>query len=429
MNLTPPSRQGDKPRWRRATRLKALVASGAIAIGFAGVGLAASGSAHADPAVNYVAVGSDTIQDVMNGFALSEGAILGSYNAVNPSTATAHEVITPQKVPVGAVTPLTSCSFIRPNGSTEGAAALDFSLTQNAANLSSLAPPLVPNPPQANCVDIGRSSSAPKGNCTTVLCQSATGGLVYIPFALDAVAGAVGPTSVITNASMFTSAGTPASGPGDLQNLYGNCIAVMEGGVTYWPSGSNQAQPPGSTVINLYMPQNGSGTEKFWAGKVGVTLASDGSFSSTAFPCVHQTIQAGPNMGQAVEEHDGTAYNSDPNGYGPFSIAQWIAQSNGFNDRRHGAVLQSINGISPFTGTGTLNTAFPYTREVYNVVAFDRVVTGDANFDATLSGLLSTTSSSLCRSNITIRQYGFATLSASTPDLCGSTASTLRAVE
>jgi len=431
MNLTPPIHQGEKPRWRRATRLKSLVAAGAIAIGFAGVGLAVSGPAHADPAVNYVAVGSDTIQDVMNGFALLEGNVLGSYNAVNPVTAVAHEVITPSKVPFGSTAPLTSCSFTRPNGSTEGAAALDYSLTQNATNLNALAPPLVSNPPGSGCVDVGRSSSAPKTNCATVLCQSATGGLVYVPFALDAVAGAIGPTSVLTNAGMFTSSGTPASNPGDLQNLYGNCIAVTEGGVTYWPQGSNQTRPAGSVVIDLYMPQNGSGTEKFWAGKVGVTLASDGSFNSTQFPCVHQTILAGPSTGSAVEEHDGTAYNSDPNGYGPFSIAQFIAQTNGFGvNRLHGVVLENINGVSPFNASGQLNTAYPYTREVYNVAATDRVVNGiDSNFDSVLSGLLNGSTSALCKATITIKQYGFATLSASTPDLCGSTATTLRAVE
>ena len=35
---------------------------------------------------------------------------------------------------------------------------------------------------------------------------------------------------------------------------------------------------------------------------------------------------------------------TDPNGYGPFSIAQYISQSNGHNPRVHGAVLQDVNG-------------------------------------------------------------------------------------
>jgi len=427
MNSTPPIHLGNKPRWRRATRLKALVATGAIALGFAGVGLAASGPALADPSVNYVLTGSDTIQDVMNGFALTEGNILGSYNAVNPVDGTAHQIITPSKVPVGAVSPVTTCSFIRPNGSTEGSAALDFSLTGNTTNLNSLAPALVPGPPQANCVDIARSSSAPKSAtssaCTptpTVLCQSATGGLVFIPFALDAVAGAVGGTTNITQANLFTSA--------DLTTLYSGCNVVTEGGVTYWPSGSTVTQPAGSTVIDLYIPQNGSGTEKFWAGKVGMTLNSDGSFSSTQFPCVKQTIVGTTT---AVEEHNGLAVSTDPNGYMPFSIAQWIAQSNGIDDRRHGAVLTAINGVAPTNAGPTLNTAFPFTREVYLVTAFDRVVSGvDTNFDATLSGLLTGTSSVLCRAAFTIRQYGFSTLGTpTTTDNCGSTASTLRAVE
>ena len=64
---------------------------------------------------------------------------------------------------------------------------------------------------------------------------------------------------------------------------------------------------------------------------------------------------------------------TDPLGYGPFSIAQYISQQNPtHNPRFHGAVLQNINGVSPFTGGVTssgLNANFPITRDVYDVVS------------------------------------------------------------
>jgi hypothetical protein len=368
----------------------------------------------ADPAVNYIVTGSDTIQDVINGFALLEGNVLGSYNAVNPVTTTAHEIITPAKVPFGATTPVTNCSYARPNGSSEGFASLDFAITQ--VSLAHLATP----GPQPGCVDIARSSSGPGSFSGSGPGSSNTAGpLIYIPFALDAVAGAVGPTTNIVDANSFTTA--------ELTTMFGSCGAITVGANTYFPTQTGVTTPPGDIPIDLYAPQSGSGTLKFWASKVGLTLDSNGAPTGTSALCVHQTIIAGPSTGTAVEEHDGTAYASDPNGYGPFSIAQWIAQSNGIDDRRHGTVLTSIDGTSPFTGTGTLNTAFPYTREVFLVTAYDRVVqTNDGKFDSVLSGLLNGTGSVLCHANITLRTYGFATLSSSTPDLCGSTANSLR---
>jgi hypothetical protein len=73
---------------RHATRLKSLAMVGALTLGAAGAAFAAAAPATADPAVSYVAVGSDVTQDVINGWAavVSNGTI-GSYNAVNQSPA------------------------------------------------------------------------------------------------------------------------------------------------------------------------------------------------------------------------------------------------------------------------------------------------------------------------------------------------------
>lgn len=387
----------------RGSRLTALVAAGTTVLGIASFAVAQA-PAHADPTEVYVAVGSDTIQDVMNQYSNDLGGNeLGSYNAVNPVTATAHENITPVEGKHGV-----ACSFTRPNGSGEGENALRKSVNQNTTATQLAAPP------QQNCVDIGRSSAAPGSD------QKADGQLIFIPFALDAVTGATGPagTTAITTADSFTLT--------DLTNLYTNCTTVSEGGVTYNPNTASAGQ----VQIDLYVPQAGSGTLKFWAGKLG--------FSPTSLPaCVHQTILSGPNAGTQVEEHDGTAVASDPNGYMPFSVAQWIAQSNGHDERRHGAVLHNINGVTPCSGGacpstgGSMNTSFPVTREVYNIVQYDRVVnTGDGNFDQALASLLAGAGSSLCQDVITILNYGFAPLGTpQTTDNCGSTANTLRAFD
>jgi hypothetical protein len=393
------------PLHLRGARLKGLVVLSTAMLGFAGFAVAQAAPALADPGVSYVAVGSDTIQDVMNQFSSdAAGNEIGSYNAVNPVTGATHEVITPAKA---GSTPA-SCSFTRPNGSTEGVNALRFSINP-ATTATQLA-----NPPQPGCIDIARSSSGPGTN------QNNAGQLVYIPFALDAVTGATGPATAgggalatnITTADSFTLT--------DLVNLYTNCQTVTEGGVTYNPNTASGSQ----VQINLYIPQAGSGTRSFWATTLG--------FNATTPPaCVHDTIQAGADAGQPVEEHDGTAFATDPNGYGPFSIAQWISQRNGHNDRRHGAVVHNINAISPFSNgnpaTGALNTSFPITREVYNVVQYSRVATGGANFDPALASLLVGTNSLLCQDSLTIRAYGFAVLGASTTDTCGSIANSLRA--
>ncbi|MBV9447141.1 MAG: hypothetical protein JO345_14770 [Streptosporangiaceae bacterium] len=398
MKLKPSIRLGG-----RRSRLTAMVAAGTTVLGIASFAVAQA-PAHADPTEVYVAVGSDTIQDVMNQYSNDLGGNeLGSYNAVNPVSAVAHENITPVEGKHGV-----SCNFTRPNGSTEGENALRKSINQTTTATQLAAPP------QQNCVDIGRSSAAPGSD------QKADGQLVFIPFALDAVTGATGPagTTAITTADSFTLT--------DLTNLYTNCTTVSEGGVTYNPNTATAGQ----VQINLYVPQAGSGTLKFWASKLG--------FSATTLPaCVHQTILAGPNAGTQVEEHDGTAVASDPNGYMPFSVAQWISQSNGHDERRHGAVLHNINGVTPCSGGacpssgGSMNTAFPVTREVYNIVQYDRVVnTGDGNFDQALASLLAGTGSSLCQDVITILNYGFAPLSTpQTTDNCGSTANTLRAFD
>lgn len=393
-------------------RLKAVPVVAVVFAAVIGLTVAFAGPASADPATTYVTVGSDTIQDVMNQFATDEfPGQIGSWDAVNPVTGTAHEIITPKA----------GCSMTRPNGSGEGLNALRKSINPNTTATQLAAPPA------PGCVDFSRSSSGPGGNSVT------DGQLQYIPFALDAVGTATGPATAvggsdpavataITHADLFTE-GTTTS-PGDLINLYKSCQPVTEGGVTYDP---NIPAAAGDQQIHLYVPQAGSGTRNFWANTLG--------FNATTLPsCVHDTIVGTTTP---VEEHDGTVYAQDADGFGPFSIAQWVAQSNGHHDRRHNAVVHSLTAaasggtaVTPLTSGGTLNTNYPIRREVYTIVQRDRVVAGDSNFDPTLAALLAGPNSQLCGDLLTILNFGFATLNGSPlGHSCGATTNDLRAFD
>ena len=386
----------------RPTRgLTTLVAVGTLTIGMTGFAAIAATTASADPSQVFTVVGSDTVQDIENQFALDEGAnLIGSWNAVNPVSKVGGEIITPNNAAGG------QCSFTRPNGSGQGENAFRKSINQSTAAAQ------LAVPPGPNCIDWSRSSAGPGSD------QKADGQLVFVPFALDAVSGSVG-----TESSAAFQANTNTFTVANLTTLY-SCGTVTVNGVTYDP---NSPVGTGNTQIDLYVPQSGSGTLKFWA----QTL----NFSATTLPpCLHQTIVNAinpANNGTVVEEHDGSAVSDDPQGYGPFSIAQWIAQKNGHDDRRHLAILQNINGVFPCSNmtncstSGSINTAFPITREVYNIAQFAQVTGGSASITQLLGG----SSSLLCRDVITILNYGFALLSSSTPDLCGATTANLRAFD
>src|SRR5215472_3287111 len=119
-----------KPPSLRRPRVRTLLALGMAIAGFGGLALAQASPALADPTVTLVAAGSDTIQDVYNQFGLDvAGNLLGSYDAINPVTGAAHEIITPRD---GSGS--TNCSFARPNGSGEGVSDLRWALDQNTVN-------------------------------------------------------------------------------------------------------------------------------------------------------------------------------------------------------------------------------------------------------------------------------------------------------
>jgi hypothetical protein len=439
----------------RGRKARSLVAATVAIVGFAGLAIAQTTTvAHADPTEVLVAVGSDTVQDVYNQFALDlTGNALGSYDAVNPVTQTQGDNIS-----YADGSGHTNCSFTRPNGSGGGLSALRESLNP-ATTIGPLTGAALDQP---GCVDIARSSSS----VTDDGHQSNTGPIVFVPFGVDAVAGASGGSAagaaysymgqtITPQATFITHAGDFTLV--DLVNLYKNCIPVTEDGVTYDPNNTTSGAGGGTvanpTPIHLYIPQASSGTAKFW-----IKILSNGG--SALGGCVHNTIEPVASLpavnagaaGLIVEEHNGTAMVADPNGFGPFSIAQWIAQSNAIsnggtlntNDRRHGAIVQTLKGCtsvtfgSPATGTcsttptatgantashgGTLNTAFPITREVYSVVSFARVSSATDPLFSFLNA--NSIQDTLCNDVGTITGFGFAVA----PD-CGNVTTANRSAD
>ena len=439
-------------------KLTTLVAVSTVTVGMAGfVALAQAGPAAADPTVQFAAVGADTTEDVMNQFSVDlSGNLLGSYNAVDPISGAAHGTLSYVKG-ANATSPSVSCSFTRPNGSTAGLDAFRASVNPGTTASQDAVPP------QAGCIDIARSSSGP-----TSTDVKSDGQLVYIPFAVDAVTGSVGPQTggvvsgstgnVTTVATTLTGAGAPDYDfvnyltIAELSALYSCPVPSStnnEGAVTVTdplaPGGSVLVNPnvsstftlpAGQVQIDLYIPQSGSGTLSFWAGQLG--------FSKTAPPgCDHQSIvNAGATYNNMqVEEHNGTAVAVDPDGYFPFSIAQWLSQSHHSNiDRRYGAQLQNVTNAagtmeSPCLAAGaasncttagsSINAAgFPFVRYVYNILQYDQVFSGDTStYLPALASMFVGSGSSLCSDGLQLFLYGFAQLPSTNPNLgdaCGT---------
>jgi hypothetical protein len=427
----------------RTHKLRGLLVAGVMAAGVTGL-VMNSAPAHADPSFTMVAVGSDTIQDVYNQFASNlGGTTLASYNALNPVTQQSGDTLAYID---GSSN--TSCDFPRPNGSTPGLDALEASVggTIGSGGVSPA--------PGAGCVDIARSSAGPNAAGSGPAGGSFTGAnaIQFVPFAEDAVDGAVGPA---TSGTPFTAESHDAAGDTlpattvatalplaavddftqtDLTDLYADCEEVTVGGTVFWPLGDTVSgqttQPSGSQQIDLYIPQLGSGTEKFWASALG--------FSATTPPaCVNTSIVNGalaPNASDnpthivfSDEEHDGTNIATDPDGYAPFSIAQWISQSNGHNDRRHGAQLADLVDSSGTqqvptqtrAGVTEISSAFPapFTRLVYSVVSLSRL----QNTSDPLNNFLDATTSTICKSSSTMISYGFSPLTGNANILGGAT--------
>jgi hypothetical protein len=343
--------------------------------------------------------------------------------------------ITPQE---GGVT------FVRPNGSSNGRDTLRASIGQTAtASVRSYACGLVPSSDpnyatlSANqsltaaaiggAVHFGRTSSAAS------VSASGTGTIAYVPFAYDAMTVAVSPTTEIPALTFGTSSVNTSvdSVTGKVEStLYAiyNCKATKvvnpAVGANFLADGTYDDQA-GDVVTDLkaYIPQSGSGTRSYWIGKFGVTEANIADPSVAKSACLEDTIVGGANAGTGVQEHNGLAVGSDNYAVTPFSIPQFVAQSNevdGVTDRTNGAVLHAIGGVNPTTGsapslalnaTWTSNSATStLARMMYNMVPTRELDDPDSVTHLVFNGQ----DSLICQESETISTYGFAPLTDTT---------------
>jgi len=237
----------------------------ALTAGVTALVAAVAAPAFADPqqavaATDITAVGSDTIQFVDNDLATAYNAtsparLFDSWDAVNPVTGAAHDQIT--------IRP--GVTITRPNGSTEGIAALQ----------------------QNTNVDVARSSRGPRDGDQ---------GLVFLPFAQDEVRYAL-------------SAATPSNGvdgltAAQLATIYscGNTGAAVK-----W---SDLVPGASADAVQALIPHAGSGTRSFFEGAIGVN---------------DTTVQKGEASGciTTVEEHDPAPIANNVDALAPFSVARF----------------------------------------------------------------------------------------------------------
>jgi ABC-type phosphate transport system substrate-binding protein len=299
--------------------------------------------------------GSDTTQYVLNGLA-DEIPAIGSYDALNPVT----------QQPGGTIRTRSAISqeFDRPNGSGAGIRALTASI--NPGGGWTYGGVVI-----TDQLDFARSSSGPSIAGTD---------LTYIPFAVDAVGYAyagLGASSVPANLTTM-----------QLRDIYLGYVTTFYDG-----TGTLRTYKP-------RLPQANSGTRSFFLSQLGLTNVDVEWIDPATY----------------VQENDGTDID-EIGELVPFSIASWIAQDNSVVPNTiedNDITLGSVNAQRAVVESA-LNPAFPYKRNVYNVVETARL-SGAAPADILLQQTFAGSTSAVCQASSVITQYGFGTHSA-----CGDT--------
>ena len=336
------------------------------AFAVAALTLGTAAPAFADPAgpKDLNGTGSDTTQDVMTGVA-SVVTNLGNWDAV----------------PAGSNISIKGTTFARPIGSTEGVRALSASIRGQAFKTTVL---------PVGTLDWARSSAL----------RSETGTqLTYIPFARDAVSIAFNTASDFPRDVNLGFAGQ-ATNLFTLRNIYLGTVRTF-------------IDSAGATVtIRPLLPQTGSGTRVYWVGVLGTdetALAGGGRAT---------------DLGNTVQEHDGRFLTTDGD-IAPYSVAQWLAQSNNAStnvvERRGQAILGNIDTVKPVIYNGTritTNPDFLPSRLVYNVVETRALTTTTPSAtDLALRAAFAGSSSAVCSAAVQIAAYGFAPIGSQ----CGNT--------
>lgn len=395
-------------------------------------------SANADPRQHTnqaVGVGSDTTQEVLNAFAgqadneyYTPLASDGATGRVQMSSWTATAPGDPDNT-LTCISPRAGLNaFQRPNGSSQGRAALSRSFDGAPYSVAS-GDPACAGKSTSGLVDFARSSSGPSG---------ATTELTYIPFAKDALTYA------------FTYVDGVAGDAGDATSNGFADLTFAELQTIFTGPGT------GSTIRGrLIVPcdiQNGSGTHKDWAPKVGgpVTLVTidNASDRCEALGVVGVDL-AGDLQESKPDQLEAKADLFEAANPGQvamlvvgFSVSGFIAMSNGaspdFTDPNV-TLGSAIAGQPPFTGTApnlVPNSAFynatPASpgvtpgRFVYNVLLTDLVDSpGNAGIKQLFIGLTSQVCSAAYAGALsTVEKFGMAELNPADPtpaNRCGDT--------
>lgn len=354
------------------------VAAFCAAFGVALTGTLATVPAVSEPVSNsYAIVGSDTLEDVVNGLVNGTnisgasfrstvgGSTLGSFDATgNPCI----------------ITKPNGIRFGRPNGSTDGVRALSRAIDGAAYTSGTTACPDNTSRVITDQVDIARSSSSR----TAV----STGELLYVPFGRDAMAYAYHSGSTATGIATISKA--------QMKSFF-ECTVRELNGVTITP----------------VVPQAGSGTRSSWLSMIGSSETGLKTLSESG-GCVVEG-----------QEHDGTSMTV-ANSIMPMSVARWVAMTTGATQAKFGdAVLAGISdvGAAPVTGTGASmvpNASYyadtTFGRDTYLVVEYARVDSTNAKYDANLAAIMdSSIATSLTNTSTTFpsragsvkRKYGF----------------------
>jgi hypothetical protein len=420
-------------KWSAALGVAAVAATGISAPAMADPVFTASNNDQGNFGV-LAGVGSDTIQDIDNGLSAALGHTgaattnwkMASYDATGSAWVSTSYLGDP---------------FYRPNGSGDGAnvllTAIGYQGSATGTTYSGIKASWT-TARVAGQVQFSRSSSAPSGD------NLPTGVIAYVPFAKDLVGYAVDASTSLPSLTVGTSSDIADAGthiaPSTLWSIY-TCAAakVVVGGANAGKlvDGTYSAGAGETLVaIHAYVPQSSSGTAKFWQGG-----SASSKFGASLGTCVKRKgIATGGHTDVDVQEHDGTVLEGDAGAIMPFSVPQWVAQGNSaailtdtgvtVTDRRHGAVLGTINGLAATTGsTGTyaMNAnlisdtgANPSTgnnkpswlsRTMYHLVPAAKM-----DNHASAEYLMFGNGGLICLATSTITKFGFATLSSGCGD-------------
>jgi hypothetical protein len=375
-----------------ATALTALILGGAGAAMADPSGVTAG--TPASPSRLYVAVGSDTIQDVWNGLSNGTAGINGGA-AVIPSVAS-YDAFGTSTIQTRTSGP----TFTRPGGSGNGSKALSaaWDSSNHVWSGSTLS---------SSDVSFSRSSSAP-GSAVAVPAGNVNDKLTYLPFARDAVSVAYTKATAGATTPNFTVA--------QLKSIYGG--PGVTGGsatVTYDSTSAPTQVFVNGTRVFPYIPQSGSGTRQFFLGALGL-----GS-TFTAFPAYVDQVSDVPAHSGVTQENDGAEIAGTTAALIPFSAAQWIAQSNGAVTTTITSTedIATIGGVDPLASRTTTPLAagnlfgapddLPsgLARDTYNVIPTSEVSSNSALYQVLSGSASGTAKLGTSDANAVLAKFGF----------------------